>query len=296
MEPVAIVGGGAVAQSLGRALRGRGAPVVAVAARHPERARAAAAFVGAGVRTAAYAELPGLASHLIVAVSDEAIEIVGEQLAAAGWRTGVAVHTCGARGPDALAALRTAGAACGVLHPLQTLPSAELGAARLQGITFGVGGDPAAVAWAETLVTLLNGRALHVAPDGFPAYHAAAALAGNAVPALLDAAITLMEQAGVAPDAALEALTPLCRASAGNATTVGPVAALTGPVARGDADTILRHARALAGAPPDVVDLYVAVSRRLLDLARRRGLDQAAARRVEQAIGAALRAPASTLS
>lgn len=287
MNPIGIVGSGSVAQALGRALHDRGAPVVALAARDPDRAERAAAFVGRAVRRVEYAELVALAPYLIVAVSDEAITSVAGTLAAAGLRRGVVLHTSGARGAEALAPLGEAGVACGVLHPLQTLPSPAAGTVSLQGITFGIGGDPPAVDWGEAIADLLNGRVLHVAPGGFPAYHAAAVLAGNAVAALVDAALVLMERAGVEAGTALEALAPLCRASAEHVLAVGPVAALTGPVARGDVTTVRAHVRALAGTPPDVAELYVAASGRLLDLAGRRGLDEATGRRIAQVLQAA---------
>lgn len=282
MNPIGIVGSGSVAQALGRALHERGVSVVALAARNPDRAAQAARFVGPAVRPVGYPEIVAIASHLVVAVSDEAITSVAGLLAAAGPGPRVVLHTCGSRGPDALAPLRGAGVACGVLHPLQTVPSPELGVPRLQRITFGVGGDPPAVRWAEEIAHLLEGRALHVAADGFPAYHAAAALAGNAVAALVDSALVLMERAGVDGARALEAVAPLCRASAENVVAVGPVAALTGPIARGDVATVREHARALADVEWDVAELYVAASRRLLDLAARRGLDEGTVRRVEQ--------------
>ena len=286
MHGIGIIGSGSVAQALGRALHDRGAPVVALAARDASRGGRAAAFVGAAVRHVEYSGIVGLA-RLIVAVSDEAVTSVAEHLAAAGMHHGVVLHTCGVRGPEALAPLRTAGAACGVLHPLQTVPSPELGATRLLRITFGVGGDPAAVTWAEEIADLLESRVLRVPADGFPAYHAAAALAGNAVAALVDSAVALMERAGVDAGTALEALAPLCRTSAENVVAVGPLAALTGPIARGDVRSVREHVRALADAPPDVAELYAAVSRRLLDLAVRRGLEVSTARRIEQLVESA---------
>ena len=288
MNPVGIVGGGSVAQALGRALRERGAPVIALTARRTDRASRAAAFIGPAVRAVEYSELLRLTSHLIIAVSDDAISAVARGLAAAGLRGGVAVHTCGASGPDVLAPLGGGDTACGVFHPLQTVPSPELGAGRLRQITFGIGGDPAAVVWAEEMAHLLDSRVLHVAPHGFPAYHAAATLAGNAVAALVDAALVLMERAGVDADTALGALGPLCQASADNVGAVGPIAALTGPIARGDVNTIRAHLAALGEAPDEIAELYAAVSRRLVDLGTRRGLDQTAARQIRQAIDASL--------
>jgi predicted short-subunit dehydrogenase-like oxidoreductase (DUF2520 family) len=283
VSQIGIVGSGAIAQALGCALHRRGAPISAVAARNRAHAERAARFIADDVRAVTYAELAGLASHLIVAVSDDAIGVVAEELVDAGVRSGTVLHTSGAKGPAALTPLRIQGVACGVLHPLQSVPSPELGIAKLEGITYGVGGDRTAVEWAEHLVRLLNSRALRVPVDSFPIYHAAATLASNAIPALVDAAVGLMQTAGVDRDAALEALKPLYLASAENVAALGPVGALTGPVSRGDAATVQGHLQALEHlGRTDIAGLYVAIARCLVGLARRRGLDASQARRLEQ--------------
>ena len=106
---IAIVGAGSVAQALGHLLSVAGEPVVALAWRNRGRADQAAAFIHPSVRVVTYAELPGLASRVLIAVSDDAIPEVGAALAAAGMRTGTALHTCGSVRPEALDALTRAG-------------------------------------------------------------------------------------------------------------------------------------------------------------------------------------------
>src|SRR5262245_39581991 len=118
--PIGIVGAGAVAQALGRCLHGCGQPVFGVASRSREHAEAAARFIGAGVRAVDVSELPANVSRVLVAVRDEGIQPVAELLARSGMSGGIALHTCGAAGSDALKPLQNAGVACGVLHPLQT--------------------------------------------------------------------------------------------------------------------------------------------------------------------------------
>jgi predicted short-subunit dehydrogenase-like oxidoreductase (DUF2520 family) len=261
--PVAVVGGGAVAQTLRSALRQRGVPVSMVSSRAPS--------------------LPGAASTVIIAVADDAIESVARALVP-HMTSGVALHTCGARGPEALEPLRSNGVAAGVLHPLQSIPSPG-NAATLDGITYGIAGDPPALDAAERIVRLLGGHPVSIAPGRFPQYHAAAVMASNHVVALIDAAVALLAQAGLSPREALNALGPLCRVTVANVLAHGTEAALTGPVARGDAGTIRAHIEAMADAPPSVVELYRAASHRLVDVAQRRGL--AADRR--QALTAALK-------
>ena len=273
---IAIVGAGPVAQTLGRALLARGARVIALASRDPARAQRAAAFIGASVQALDLHSLPAEATTVLIAVSDDAIEPVAEALAPR-LPAGTALHTCGARGPETLAALARHGVACGVLHPLQSIPVPE---PLLQPIAFGVAGDARALAVAERLARLMGGQPLRIAPGSFPLYHAAAVMASNHLVALVAAAVALFEQAGVPPQDALDALAPLCRTTPGNVLSRGPVQVLTGPVARGDAGTVRAHLDALGGSPADVRELYCAASRLLVDLAQRRGLGPDAVERL----------------
>ena len=128
------------------------------------------------------------------------------------------------------------------------------------------------------------GTPLRIRDNGFASYHAGAVMAGNAVIAAIDAAVVLLGAAGVERGDALRAIRPLCLTSAQNALELGPEAALTGPVQRGDAETVRTHSAALADSPRYVADLYRASGRALLDIARRRGLNEAAARAVELAL------------
>ena len=247
-----------------------------------ERARAAAAFLGPGVEAVSYEDLPARASRILIAVADDAIEPVAENLAAR-WpsRDGIALHTCGAKGVEALEALRRRGVHCGTLHPLQTIPDSAGGEQALRGVSFAVSGDPPALVWARRIAALCGGGILEI-PDEFrPLYHAAAVMAGNYVVALLSAAQTLLGAAGVEPARALEALGPLTRSSVENALIAGPAAALTGPVSRGDAATVAAHLQALAPAAESIRDLYRAAGIQTLALARQRGLDSVQAAAIE---------------
>jgi predicted short-subunit dehydrogenase-like oxidoreductase (DUF2520 family) len=283
-DGIGIVGTGRVARALGRLLVDAGEPVVAVAGRTAAHTHAAASFVGRSVGAVTIPDLPAVAGRILIAISDDAIEDAAAELAAAGAREGVALHTSGAHGPRLLDALAAAGVSCGVLHPLQTVATPERGIAALRGATYGVGGDVQATQWAEQIVAVVGGTALRVPADGFASYHAGAVMASNAVIAAIDAAVALMRVAGVDETAALRAVGPLCVTSARNASEIGPEAALTGPVQRGDVRTIRSHAAALAACPPYVADLYRASARALIAISRRRGLSEASARAIEHTL------------
>lgn len=300
LTSLSIAGAGPVAQALGRRLVQAGHLVVAVASRTSEGAAAAAAFIGGGARPCSYEALAALDLPIIVAVTDTAITEVAARMASAlvaplgpsgpGPRqtaqVPVAVHTCGASGAGALAPLALAGWRCGMCHPLQTFANAEQGVEAITGATFGVAGDASACAWAEELVRSIGGSPLLLREDVLPLYHAAAVLAGNGAFALMEAALLLLEQAGVPREAGRPALAPLARRSVDNALASDADLRLTGPVARGDIGTIERHVEALAAAPAGAAEAYRTLGELLVNIAARRGSPPETARAMRTALRA----------
>jgi predicted short-subunit dehydrogenase-like oxidoreductase (DUF2520 family) len=222
---------------------------------------------------------PGSApSVLLLAVPDDHIEAVAADLAsasAAGVIPGGAavLHLSGAFGSELLAPLARLGHPTGSLHPLVAL--ADTGASSgLHGACFVVEGAPAALAAAREIVAALEGRLLEVEGADKPLYHAAAVAASNYVVALLAVAERWMEMAGVAASDARPALVALASGAVENVRRLGPAGALTGPVARGDTDTIRAH---LARLSEEDRHLYSVLAGSALTLARQRGLDRASA-------------------
>ena len=270
-DPVGIIGAGPVAQALGRLLLVNGAPVVAITSRSPANAVRAAAFIGPSIQAVSYSEIPRVATRIIIAVADEGIASIAESLASFKM-TGLVLHTSGASGLKPLVPLREAGVACGMLHPLQTIVSAKQGVKDLKGIAFGLAGDHLAVDWGKTIVSLLHGEVLSLSDQDVASYHAGAVMASNALVAAIDAAMVLMNHAGIESEPALRAIGPLCRASVENAMYLGPKAALTGPIVRGDAATVGLHLAATKRDPSTVGDLYRATALHLLFIARQRNI------------------------
>lgn len=278
---VGIVGTGRVGQVLARLLRERGQAVVAIAGRCSEHTAAAAAFAGPGVEPAALENLPATAHRILIAVTDEAIGGVAARLTAAGMRQGIALHTCGAHGPELLEPLARAGVSCGVLHPLQTIASPAQGLAALPGSGFLIDGDPAARRWGAEIVSCLNGRQLEISAGQRALYHAAAVLASNCLTALISACATALAHAGMTQEQALQALSPLAQTSLANAVSMGPAQALTGPVRRGDLSTVAAHLEAMRPLPPEVGQVYRVLGLQALALAESQGLTHETARRLE---------------
>ena len=189
---------------------------------------------------------------LVVAVPDHAV--AGVAAAVSPNDRSVIAHMAGSLGLGALGDHdRTA-----AIHPLVPLPSPEIGAERLAaGAWFAVAGDPLV----QRAVADMSGRWFEVADSDRPLYHAAAAVASNHLVALLGQVDRIAGSIGVPPEAYLD----LARASLENVARLGPSLALTGPVARGDWDTVARHLAALDPSEHDAYRALAAAARRLVD-------------------------------
>ena len=230
--------------------------------------------------------LPVGTTILLLAVPDRVLAEVAHELAMAGPapRGCAALHVSGALSADVLAPLHAAGYAVGSLHPLQTLADPWDGIRRLMGASFAVAGEPTAIAAARRLVRALDGRDFVVVNRDRPVYHAAAVFASNYVVALADTAIRLFEEAGVPSDRAPEAVLSLMRGALDNLEHLGVTSGLTGPLARGDVDTVRMH---LARLSAEDRQLYCALGRRTLAIARAAGLTDERAEELERLLASA---------
>lgn len=266
-----MVGPGRVGTALGMALTHAGYDVAWVAG----RGEAALAAFTERVPTAAArpaTEATRAADLVVIAVSDDALDPLVRELAGADaviedsrW-----VHTAGGQGAGVLEPVRLAGAAVAACHPAQTFPDADTGYASLPGTAWAVTASEADRAWARVLVTDLRGTPVDVEPGARPLYHTGLSIGSNATSTVVTLARDLLLGAGVAdPDAFLG---PLATTSASGAAAHG-AERLTGPVRRGDTDTIAAHVEALRTAMPEAVDAYLSLARMALGYARRAGLD-----------------------
>jgi predicted short-subunit dehydrogenase-like oxidoreductase (DUF2520 family) len=259
---IGVVGAGRVGGALALALARSGWRVVAIASRRIASAEALAELVP-GARACLAQELVASCRLIFLALPDGALAAFAE---AQPWRAEQAVvHTSGALGLDALAAARTRGALVGCLHPLQAFPAGPPAPERLRGATCGIEGPPPLAALLRALVVELGARPLALDGVRRAPYHAAAVFASNYAIALLEAASEAWRAAGLPEAAAREALSALLAGAVENARALPLARALSGPVARGDADTVARHLDALAPTP-ELASLYRALGARLLRL------------------------------
>ncbi|NLF30836.1 MAG: DUF2520 domain-containing protein [Planctomycetes bacterium] len=284
---IAIIGAGVVGTTLGIAARRAGYPVVAVASRTAASARKAARLIGGEPSVCSAAEAAGRAELVLLTVSDDAIAPVAAALAGAGTlRAGTVVaHCSGALAAEVLAPLAAAGASVASMHPLQTFPSVLVAVDRLPGCHCFCEGDSAALSVVMQLAGDLGCVPIELAGDRKALYHAAACMACNYLATLQEAAIATAVLAGIDAEPARSALAPLVAATVDNIAAFGPQRALTGPIARGDVNTVATHLAALDATDGDLAELYRQLGRRTVRLARKAGrIDEATARRLMDAL------------
>ena len=223
-----------------------------------------------GHAAASYATLPQSELYLI-GTPDGEIATACKNLAAASRidETTIVFHCSGALSSGYLQAARERGAAVASIHPVRSFAQPERAVEQFAGTYCGVEGDARAL---DVLVPLFEAIGAVIVPiDGEHKvlYHSAAVMASNYLVTLLDTACTLYEKAGVDRERALAMLAPLTRGTLENVLQTGPEAALTGPIARGDMETVARQQTALDALRPEIGELYRRFAQLTAELAAR---------------------------
>jgi len=238
VAPTIIVGPGRVGTAFARALSTEQPPPV-LAGRNDVRAAVAEA------------------ETVLLCVPDAEIAAACSTVAEAAPRLRFAGHTSGATRLDALDAAVARGAGAFSIHPLQTIPGGD---ADLTGAPAAIAGStPEALAVARGLANACQMAPFEVPEESRAAYHAAAAMASNFLIALEATAEQLLAAAGI--EDGRELLSPLVLRSAANWAEHGSDA-LTGPIARGDEETVRRHLEAIEDVAPELADAYRALAER----------------------------------
>jgi predicted short-subunit dehydrogenase-like oxidoreductase (DUF2520 family) len=273
---VAIIGAGRLGGALGHLLARAGYRIAGVAARSEETAAAAVAFIGSGAPTTDAVRAAAGAGIVLITTPDRAIAAVCGRIAGALAPGAIVAHASGAQTMDVLDAARRAGALRAVVHPLQAVPSREQGVRNIPGASFRVEADPPALAAVRELVAALGGRELALpgwtpGPESAALYHAGAVAVSNHFVALVAHGLGYFEALGADRREALDAVLPLIKGTLANIESLGIPAALTGPCARGDVETVRGHVEALGARAPHLLGLYRALARQTVAVARERG-------------------------
>jgi len=252
-----IIGAGRVGRALGRKLRELGWKIGAVVTRSEASARKAVRFIGAGEPHGTLARPALRCSVILITTPDAVVREAAKQLARIGAEEldgKIVLHTSGALDSSALDAVRAYGAAAGSMHPLQSFSG--VGVPPLEGKVFAIEGDAAAVRMARQLARSLGGAPVRIDGSQKLLYHAAATMAAAHVLVVEEAATRLLMSLGMNRREAIRALLPLTRQVLQNFERLGPRAAWTGPLSRGDYEVVAGHIGTLREFDPEYAGAY----------------------------------------
>ncbi|MEP6818949.1 MAG: Rossmann-like and DUF2520 domain-containing protein [bacterium] len=290
---VAVIGAGRLGQAFALALKSSGYRILALVARHRQKAEKAAALLKAKPKPRALAanqlaELPET-DLVLIATPDDVIAATAQQLSNLRRGDGrcTVLHTSGALSSEVLAPLAEKGFHTGSLHPLVSISEPVSGAAALRGAFFCIEGTRKAKSLAQTIVRDLGGSSFTIKPDSKALYHAAAVMASPHLTALVDIATEMLSACGISKRKAQQVLLPLLESTVNNLQTSNPQQALTGTFARGDVATVRRHLQALSRPElAEALEVYRLLGLHSLQLAAKNGLDPKLVAKIEESLRA----------
>ncbi len=271
MSTLNIIGAGHVGRVLGRLLAAQGElKLQDVLTRSGASAHDATAFMGAGRAVATLADMRD-ADVWMLAVGDDQIGIVCAALAAGRALNGsIVFHCSGARSSAELDAATRAGAHVASVHPIRSFADPEQVAGNFEGTWCGIEGDAPALATLTRALTSIGARPVPIDAAAKTVYHAASVFASNYLVTVLDIALRAYQAAGIPAEVARELARPLASETLENVFRLGPEAALSGPIARGDMLTVARQQAALSAWEASAGALYAALAEATGALARRK--------------------------
>ncbi len=271
---IGFIGAGTVGTVLGVALSRSGYAVSKVASRTRGSADTLARSILGCDSVSDPTEVADACDLVFLTVPDDAIR---EVAAGVRWRSANAVvHCSGATSLEPLTPALDAGAAVAAFHPLQTFAGEEVDSNKqpsaLPGSTFGIEApDPALRTKLHGMATDLGCEIIDLKSEARALYHVSAVMASNHLVTLIADAAGLWGEFGLDRSSGLRALLPLVRGTVRNLERQGLPGALTGPVARGDVETVEGNLSALEQQPAELVAAHRAMTRRTLRLAREKG-------------------------
>lgn len=272
---VSIIGAGNVGSAFAHALAERGYSILSIISRSGRSALALARAVKCKKASTVIEDISPATELLIIAVTDGMIAEIGRRLAASkviNFKKVFAAHTSGVHSSSVLEPIRKKGALVASVHPIQSFPNIWRAGknSRLNGIYFGIDGEPEAIAKARELVGNLGSKTVIVPSELKPLYHAACVFASGYTIILLNAINELSNQLKLNADWP-EVFGPLMTTAMENTIRQSAPAALTGPILRGDMATVDAHLAALADHAPQFLPLYTVGGIEVARIAKERG-------------------------
>ena len=281
MKKIGFIGVGPVGTAFGVNLSRLDYNVMGVYDMKPEAAqRFAGAVSGCRIYETAL-DLADSADSVFITTPDDIIPKVAAELK---WHTGQKViHCSGATTTHALEPARQQGAMVGSIHPCQTFAGVDQAIQNLPGSTFAIEAEEPVRSTLKKVATDLSGDYVYLTAEDKALYHAAACIACNYFYTLVKLATDLWQNFGKSTAEATQAYVPLLQGAVNNISKVGLPGCLTGPIARGDLNTIRKHLDVLGKKAPSIISLYKTLGMETIPIALAKGtLDESTAEKLRE--------------
>lgn len=270
MKPsIAIVGCGKVGTAIGKFLAEAGYNIAGLASKSLSSAERVADIVKTNNVSEIPWEITKKADIVFLTTPDNAIADTCNSISIhSGFRkNAVVLHCSGALPSTILSSAKKCNAFIGSMHPLQSFASTAPAGNPFKDIIISVEGEKDAVNKARKIATDLGAECLMIKTEAKALYHASAVVASNYLVTLLDLSFRLIKAAGITDREAFKALKPLIQGTLSNIEKAGTVNALTGPIVRGDIETLKRHLEEIGLKTPDLLSLYKTLGFHTIDIA-----------------------------
>ena len=270
---IAIVGCGKLGTALGKFLTEAGYNIAGLASKSLSSAKRAADIIKTNNISDVPWEITKKADIVFLTTPDNAIADTCDNISIHhGFRkNAVVLHCSGALPSTILSSAKKCNAFIGSMHPLQSFASIVPADNPFKDIIISVEGEKDAVNKARKIATDLGAECLMIKTEAKTLYHASAVVASNYLVTLLDLSFRLIKAAGITDRDAFKALKPLIQGTLSNIQKAGIVNGLTGPIVRGDIETLKKHIEEIGAITPDLLDLYKTLGFHTIDIAAAKG-------------------------
>jgi len=266
-----IIGCGRLGSNLALYLKKAGNKAMGISTRSLKTAQKVNKFVNAKYINTIPWKVTNSSDVIFITTPDDSIEKTCQQLIDnKGIRTNSTIFHCsGSLSSNVLSYAQKKGIHIGSFHPLQSFPTTHLEPNPFKDIYISIEGNPEAITIGKKLANDLNANYVKISTNEKKLYHAAAVVASNYMVTLLDMARQLNIKAGISENLALTVLKPLISGTLKNIDNQGIPKALTGPISRGDVNTIKNHLQAIQDLIPDFLNLYQTLGLYTLPIAKK---------------------------
>ncbi|MDR1615667.1 MAG: DUF2520 domain-containing protein [Syntrophomonadaceae bacterium] len=271
-KKIGIIGAGVVGTAIAIILARKGFEITGAFDLKPESTKRLKQFIPGIVLTSAE-NVSRSADILLITTPDDAIKKVADELAGlkAFHEKQIVVHLSGVHSSKILDSIKDFKAIAMSMHPLQSLADVEQAVKNLPGSVFSIEGDSEGYEVVIFLIETLGGEYFIIDTEAKPLYHAGACIVSNYLVTLADLGVKLLRQAGIDGNMALRGYLPLMAGTVNNLGKLGLPDALTGPIARGDMDTVRSHMESLEKSNKKILKLYCDLGVHTAEIAARKG-------------------------